>query len=577
MVKENTPTVNMYPEKEINSFFSVEQGMINDLTLQKEHYPCTVSDESSIDCQSHIIKFAHTLQQIHKHVSRMNQRQDVQKSLRSQNQAVEEHIAIFQLQVKIESDLLNLPLNLTLYQQQQSYKNQPSFPAEDIVVTVSPMTRLLHMVYHLNVILLHYHYSRYPLPMTHSNDSITIYPHDQLASSSASVMIRLVEGLIADPLQSFRYSPRGLQFLVHCLSCAFTVLKYEITNPSNPKTYYEEYQRCAHLMQKVGSASPSNEMRNYARELDLAAINLDVSSLQVSSNTPSTSPVVETTKIRRNTISHRPSQQQQQQVVPPSLLQLSSTGVSQQFTLQHHPLHNIHASPLAVQQQQQQHMQSPQQQQQQHQHHQMLRGSTQSCNDLRSMNRLQSSLSPPPPPIQTQFTSNSFTQHRKPVGSVISSSTTGSSQGPYRGNNVRNVSPSLPYVKPFDNPPQMSQSSGFPRQPAAALSTAAGKMKRIKKSVSIQGISTYRQQQQQQQYQNQQMQHYQMYQQQQQMNFQQQLTSLLTEPNLVHRPYQPSFDDKYMEDDFSMNVDDLSFLSNYPVMDDQRSEGHQLL
>lgn len=525
--------------------------MMNDLILLKDHLPCTVSDESSIDCQSYIIKFSNTLDQIHKHISRMNQRQEVQNNLRSQNQAIEEHVSIFQLQVKIESDLLHLPLNLTLYQQQQSYKNQPSFPADDIIVTVSPMTRLLHMVYHLNIILLHYHYSRYPLPMTQQNDSFTIYPHGQLSSSSASIMIRLIEGLISDPLQSYRYSPRGLQFLVHCLSCAFTVLKFEMTNPSNPKAYLEEYQRCAHLIQKVGSASPSNEMRNYARELDLTAINLDVSSLKVS-NTPSTSPISEPTKARRNTISHRPSQQ----VVPPSLLQLSSAGVSHQFTLQqqqHHPLHNLHASPLAVQQ----HMQPPPPQQ-----HQTLRGSTQSCNDLRSMNRLQSSLSPPPPPpISTQFTSNSFTQHRKPVGSVISSSTTGSSQGPYRGNNVRNVSPSLPYAKPFDNPPPtMTQSSGFPRQPA-------GKMKRIKKSVSIQGISTFRHQQQQQ---------FQMYQQ-QQLNFQQQLTSLLGEPNLVHRPYQPSFDDKYMEDDFSMNVDDLSFLSNYPSMDDQRSEGHQLL
>lgn len=548
----------MYPEKEINFFISVEQGMMNDLVLLKEHYPCTVSDESSIDCQSYIIKFSNTMGEIHKHINRMNQRQEAQKSLRSQNQTVEEHIAIFQLQVKIESDLLNLPLNLTLYQQQQqSYKQQPPFPAEDIIVNVSPMARLLHMVYHLNVILLHYHYSRYPLPMTQHNNSITVYAHNQLSSSSASVMIRLVEGLIADPLQSFRYSPRGLQFLVHCLSCAFTVLKFEITNPSNPKTYYDEYQRCAHLIQKVGSASPSNEMRNHARELDLAAINLDVSSLKVS-NTPSTSPIPEThNKARRNTISHRPSQQQ---IVPPSLLQLSSAGVSHQFTLQHHPLHNLHASPLAVQQQ---HIQPPPPQ------HQMLRGSTQSCNDLRSMNRMQSSLSPPPPPIQTQFTSNSFTQHRKPVGSVISSSTTGSSQGPYRSNSVRNVSPSLPYTKPFDNPPPtMTQSSGFPRQATAAGSV--GKMKRIKKSVSIQGISTFRQQQQQHQ-------QYQMYQQQQQMNFQQQLSSLLGETNLVHRPYQPSFDDKYMEDDFSMNVDDLSFLSNYPSMDDQRSEGHQLL
>ncbi|KAI8047620.1 hypothetical protein BDF21DRAFT_207554 [Thamnidium elegans] len=460
-----------------NTLLSVEQGMMNELTLTKDHLPSTVTDESTVDCQRFIIKFSNTLSQIHQHMLRMNQRQEVQKDLRNENQIIEENLSIFQLQVKIENDLIQLPSNLTI-NNQYSYKNSPSFPAEDIVVTVSPMTRLLHMLYHLNIILLHHHYSKYPLPVT--SQIFTTYPHNELCSHSASSIIRLVEGLIQDASQSYRYSPRGIQFINHCVSSAFSVLRFDTHNTAK-KAHLDEFQRCAHLLQRVSSASPSNEMRSYARELDLSAINLDVSSLKVSC-TPSTSPspTAEPMKPRRNTISHRPN-------VPPSLLQLSSTGVSQQFTL-HNPLHNIHAAPLSVQPQ-------PQPQQQQQTRYPMLRGSTQSCNDLRSMNRLHK-VSPPPPPIATQFTSCSFTQHRKPVGSVISSSTTGSSQGPYRANTVRNVSPSLPYVKPYDNtpPPTMTQSSGYPRQPGTV-----GKMKRIKKSVSIQGISnTYRAQQQQQ-------------------------------------------------------------------------------
>ncbi|KAG2232964.1 hypothetical protein INT48_008057 [Thamnidium elegans] len=392
-----------------NTLLSVEQGMMNELTLTKDHLPSTVTDESTVDCQRFIIKFSNTLSQIHQHMLRMNQRQEVQKDLRNENQIIEENLSIFQLQVKIENDLIQLPSNLTI-NNQYSYKNSPSFPAEDIVVTVSPMTRLLHMLYHLNIILLHHHYSKYPLPVT--SQIFTTYPHNELCSHSASSIIRLVEGLIQDASQSYRYSPRGIQFINHCVSSAFSVLRFDTHNTAK-KAHLDEFQRCAHLLQRVSSASPSNEMRSYARELDLSAINLDVSSLKVSC-TPSTSPspTAEPMKPRRNTISHRPN-------VPPSLLQLS--------------------------------------------------------------------ISPPPPPIATQFTSCSFTQHRKPVGSVISSSTTGSSQGPYRANTVRNVSPSLPYVKPYDNtpPPTMTQSSGYPRQPGTV-----GKMKRIKKSVSIQATTT---------------------------------------------------------------------------------------
>ncbi|KAI9275300.1 hypothetical protein EDC94DRAFT_592665 [Helicostylum pulchrum] len=555
-----------------NTLLSVEQGMMNELSLTKEHLPSTVTDESTVDCQRFIIQFSNTLNQIHQHMLRMNQRQEVQKDLRNENQIIEENMSIFQLQVKIENDLIQLPSNLTInnHHHQYAYKNTPSFPAQDIIVTVSPMTRLLHMLYHLNIILLHHHYSKYPLPVT--AQIFTTYPHGELSSHSASSMIRLVEGLIQDPSQSYRYSPRGIQFINHCLSTAFTVLRFD-THNSTKKAHLDEFQRCAHLLQRVSSASPSNEMRSYARELDLSAINLDVSSLKVScTTTPSTSPspTTESMKPRRNTISHRPN-------VPPSLLQLSSTGVSQQFTL-HHPLHNIHAAPLSVQQPQQ-----SQPQQTQQPHYPILRGSTQSCNDLRSMNRLHKvSPPPPPPPITTQFTSNSFTQHRKPVGSVISSSTTGSSQGPYRASSVRNVSPSLPYVKPYDNtpPPTMTQSSGYPRQPSS--SSTVGKMKRIKKSVSIQGISNaYRVQHQQQQQQHQQQEQFHLYQQQQQqLQLQQQMANYLGNQNMLHRPYQPTFDDKYMTDqDFSIDVDELNFLSNYPPMDDQqqRSEGHQLL
>lgn len=475
----------------------------------------TLPDESTIECQRYFIAFSFTLSQIQQHICRVTKRQEAQKDKRNDSQILEENMALLQLQVAIENDIMHLPVNLNYNSTKQQF---PALEEDASTSQISPMTRLLHMLYHLNVILLHYHYFIYPLPQ--GSHPTTNYQHRQMCTHSASTMIRLVEGLLAEPTHAFRYGPRGLSFVTHCITSALTVLRIESTLVKDSSVLNEEYQRCTSLVQRVTSASP------VYHHLENAS-----------------SPM--TTK-RRNTISERP----RLNTVPHTLLQSSSTNV--QF---HQPLHNLHAAPLQIPQQPQQ---PPQR---------TLRGTTQSCQDLRSMQ-------------QMHVNTASFTQHRKPVSSVISSSTV--STLPYRGNSngssisgSRNVSPNLPYGKPQQYMVEPSQSTGYLH---TRQQQQQGKIRRIKKSQSIHGISnTYQRHQLPPQQQQQQL-----FQPSFQQQSQQQLfytPSPTQQQPILHRPYQPSYDDmstdKFMTttttatevDDFTvdnMNMD-FNFLNSLDI------------
>ncbi|CAO0801546.1 unnamed protein product [Mucor circinelloides] len=617
-----------------NTLICVEQGIESTFSIPSlDAVLPSMEESSSIECLRYMTTFSFTLSQIHQHISRVTSRQNLQNDRRSENQITEENMALLHLQVMIENDLIHLPGHLN-YNNTGKLQQYP-FPAaeeENNCINVSPMTRLLHMLYHLNVILLHLHYFMYPLPQG-ANIETTHYPHRQMCISSASIMTRLVEGLLLDQKQSFRYAPGGLQFVIHCITSARTVLHTETLlakDVNSSKVYFDEHQRCAQLVQQFSSISPSNELRlldfdnasSTSPSPILTSLSFNSSPTGLFPSTAADTPIA--TKQRRNTISDRPYPQRNPSypiVVPQSLLQSSSTDVNQ-FSIHHQPLHNIHAAPLHIHQSPMHAATVPPMT------GRTLRGSTQSCQDLRSINRLHKSMATSP---QQQHFNASFTQHRKPVSSVISSSTVSTAPGPYRnfgtGNNngsivsntsSRNVSPSLPYGKPNYHhsntndalipivPPHPSQSAGFPRQQQSQSQSQPGKIRRIKKSVSHHGLSnTYQRQQQQMQQQQYQLYQQQQHQQQQQYQFQQQFSQLFYTPSpqpqltqhhhqpqqqqhqQLHRPYQPSYDDDMkiasdvVADDFSMNVD-LNFLSAYPLTtnDDHlgsRSEGHQLL
>ncbi|KAG1450039.1 hypothetical protein G6F46_007495 [Rhizopus delemar] len=402
----------------------VEQNIELDLLLLKD-YP-----QINEDIERHLFGFSFTLSHIYHHLRRITKRQEVQLDHRNDPQIVQETLSVMQLQFMIDDQFLRLPPHLLIQQQKQ-----PKFPADEIPSHLSFITKLVHVHHHLNLILLHFHYTRYPLP--HGSTKVVQYPHRDIALSSASAMIRWIEGCMTDV--SFRFIPRGIQFLTYCSALALSVLSY-----LSPKD--SDHQRGLDLTRRISLQSPFLEVQSFV-----------------------------TPKPRRNTISDRPMQP-----IPPSFLQLSSTDLS--F---HQPLHNMHAAPLQLE--------KPRT---------LRTTTTQSCVDLRAMNQ------------------QHFYQHRKPVGSVISSSTSTSPSlvRPYRHTSPTRTS----FVKPYER-----------------------QVNKIRKSSSLHGLSN----------------HYQ--------------THSVFQPIPPTTPYQTALLDSNDLSEFSSGVE-FDFYT-HSMLPDERTEGHPLL
>ncbi|KAI8341626.1 hypothetical protein EDC96DRAFT_449755 [Choanephora cucurbitarum] len=527
-----------------NTLLCVEQGIQSDLMSHMNIrdpaslLPSSLSPDDTMDSQRFIISFSFTLSQIHQHIL------SVQPERRNEAQQVQESIGLLHLQVMIENDLIHLPSQFAHGRLPDAWP----FPApEEDTHHVPPMTRFVHMLYHLNIIVLHYHYMVHPFKQGLANQPETRhYPHRQMCLSSASALVRLIEGLLSDPSQSFRYLPRGVQALAHCVTSALTLLRAETSlnrdNLSMNKTCFDEYQRCSQLAQRLASLSPSLEMRSMTNTNDGSS--------------------------RRNTISSLSHARHTH--VPSSLLQSSSADVGQ-FNVQplnHQPLTNLHQAPLHFQD---------------NSSFRRLRGSTQSCQDLRSMNR-----------IHMNHPSSTTSPHFSPGMA-------------HRGSSNKSVasagSTSSNATAPYRHYPPYPTNNDMVLQP----SSSSGKIRRIKKSMSSHGLSSNfnRQQQQQQQFQlQQQFQFQQLYQQQeQQMLYTQQLLAGESQ-SFLHRPYQPSYDDDIkvttsldmidttplpdapsvavnpllMDGFSSMNLD-FNLLYHSPTDNHfgQKSEGHPLL
>ncbi|KAI8984137.1 hypothetical protein BDF20DRAFT_858219 [Mycotypha africana] len=587
----------------------------------------THTDEALfIDCQRCVIPFIATLSKIHQHIQRVTQRQEVQKDKRTETQVMEEAMTLIQLQVRVDRDYMNLPAQFLLNSSSSGVNNdtkkraknkeQPMvldypFPVPEkeedqekptaaaikgTTHVVSPITRFIHLLYHLNVILLHLHYLMYPLPPVSKINSITSnieeiyneYNHKEMCLSSASSIIRLVEYLwIKDPNQAFKYMPRGIQFLIHCITSAVTVFKVtaaaatsHATLTNEKQTIEKEHQRCSYLIQQLTVNSPLRELKNYATNMMNARAPNNTDSKMSSMNTsPSPTHYIQpflSTKSNSKRGNTMPSTNYYN-IVPTTLLHSSSADIpSHTFQHQYHqPLNNIHAMPLQVTY---------------HQPHQprplLRRGMAQSCQDLRSFNN---------------NNGNYHSHHHCRNPSVISSNSSISISmninRPRRQNSIssnqssRTVSPSSPYVKPTatSNPVHTStilqpQAPSDPFIPIAVPYLHQNKIKRVKKSISIHGMSDiYHQQQQQAQVNHRHSMHEQSIQQpapppqvqgifplqHQQFNsanaslYTQQPTAATTtitaltpaipaaaaitttaiEDNFLHRPYQPSLDD----------------------------------
>ncbi|ORE10310.1 hypothetical protein BCV72DRAFT_333128 [Rhizopus microsporus var. microsporus] len=481
-----------------NVLLCMEQNLEIDSYFIKDTAALRTSDDFVFD--SSVI----TLSNIYQHLRRITKRQDAQQDSRNNQQVVEESLFIMQLQLMIDKDFIQLP----------PIHQKLKFPAGELPLNINAITRLSHIYHHLNIILLHFHYSKYPLPQPSSiNNDIIQYPHRDLSLASSSILIRLLEGMLAENI--YKFIPRGVHFLLYCSHLASTVIQQ-----LDYMNHFDEYQRSLNLIQRITCAKQQRRFSQIPASL-LQLSSADVSNLSIQSQP-------------------QPQSQSQSQPQPPQ----SQSQQQQQQQQQHQPLHNLHAAPLQLNTKK------------------SLR--TTSCVDLRSVQRLHSQQQPTP----------NFTQHRKPVASVISSSTTSTNPAPYRHASSPTLKghpspPGIPYPVVHEIIPQTTQSSLL-RQP--------GKMRVLRKSSSLHGLSnTYRQQQQ--------LYHQQQLLQQQQQQ-QQPMMPMFQHPSPLdlHRPYQPTLLDyqdvkmgsNELMDDFSLQPTDFNFLS-HQMFNDERTEGHPLL
>jgi hypothetical protein len=196
----------------------VEQGvesnhpLIHTIKEEELLLPTLFANETTMECHRYIFMLTCSLSHVHQHLLRVSS---------TRHDELEENMALLQLNMTIEHTMMHLP---------------PHFGDESSHV----LTRLLHMMYHLNIMLLHHYYYINPLPQESS------YNHRQLCLSSATSMVRLVEGLL--PLGQYRYVPRGLSWVTYCIATTLRVLDME---RKLDISYMDAYQQCHHLAQCV--------------------------------------------------------------------------------------------------------------------------------------------------------------------------------------------------------------------------------------------------------------------------------------------------------------------------------------
>ncbi|KAG1454246.1 hypothetical protein G6F56_007370 [Rhizopus delemar] len=355
-----------------HALLCVEQNIELELFIHKDSIPPLPND----DTERLLFHFNTTLSHIYHHLQRITKRQDSQMDQRNDAQIVQETLAVMQLNYMMDEDMLRLPSHLVLPQPKQF-----KFPADELPLHLSLPTKLVYIHHHLNQLLLHFHYAKYPLPR--GSTEVIQYPHQDIALSSASALVRWVESLLADPMH--RLIPRGLHWLTYCSTLAFSVLQLDVVQKSN-RSWFEEYQRAMDLTQSISLMSPFNEIK-FNRELNTSC-----------HSSPVIQPMIPT-KARRNTISDRPMP------IPSSFLQLSSTDLS---SLPYQPL-NMQA-PLQLNTKR------------------TLRNTSQSCMDLRSMNQIHSGFN--------NNNNNNNNNNRKSSNSTL---------GPYRHSSPTKTSYSKPY------------------------------------------------------------------------------------------------------------------------------------
>ncbi|CEI96263.1 hypothetical protein G6F70_000955 [Rhizopus microsporus] len=236
-------------------FMSIEQGRTTYFDASKctTGYPALMSDENStfedaILNQNVFIQLSKILSVTYSVVRRLTVRRQAQNDQVTKEQLVEEQSWLFSIHTHLENFYYEIS------------QDAHTFLGENQTIQ-DPSTGLLHLTYHFCIILLHQCYIDKQLDR--SEYDFLPYPHRKLCANAASDITSIAEALWQRfSIGTFTALPRGIQHMIHCLSAAATIHRYEIMheeNRSSKDAANRQYVATIHLMKILSKQSPSLE------------------------------------------------------------------------------------------------------------------------------------------------------------------------------------------------------------------------------------------------------------------------------------------------------------------------------
>ncbi|CAO3589180.1 unnamed protein product [Absidia cylindrospora] len=259
---------------------SIEEGRETRFTSSQcsTDYPLSNCDngrgsEDLVTRHNVVIRLGRILSDIYGFSRRLASRQQIQGTVRTASQQVEEEGRLVVMQTTLETYLREISV-IPRFDYAPSTTDSGKYPADTTAATVPEVfVGFLHMMYHYSIILLHRHRVLYPI--TKQNDINTHpYPHQQLCATSASIINSIANSILeSNSMDVFHYPTRGVQFTILCVTMAIAVHKFEMETAQDEhrKTSANTlYWQALSIVNRLSTETSAVELRYLARDAELA-------------------------------------------------------------------------------------------------------------------------------------------------------------------------------------------------------------------------------------------------------------------------------------------------------------------
>ncbi|ORZ20517.1 fungal-specific transcription factor domain-domain-containing protein [Absidia repens] len=225
-----------------------------------------------------VIRLARTLSDIYGFSQRLGSRQQIQGTVRTSNQQIEEEGRLLVLQTALETYLRDISI-MSSFDLTPSTTEIGKYPVELGTSIPNVFTGFLHMVYHYSIILLHRHHVLYPITKQSNNDGIhpPPFPHQQLCATSASIINNIAESIMESSaaLDVFHYPTCGVQFTILCVTMAIAVHKFEMETAQDDhrKSMASTlYWQALSIINRLATETSAIEITYLAKDAELAEL-----------------------------------------------------------------------------------------------------------------------------------------------------------------------------------------------------------------------------------------------------------------------------------------------------------------